>query len=99
MLFPLSDGVGVMFFRGMVLGFFGGLVLILLSYGAAETTVRLRRQTDWLRVLFGWSRDRHRLNRCVPWLECAARLGAPHDRPIETRRRFNGMFRNRSERN
>jgi hypothetical protein len=40
MLFPLSDGVWVMFFRGMVFGFFGGLVLILLflwsggKYGA-----------------------------------------------------------------
>ena len=32
MLFPLSDGVWVMFFRGMVFGFFGGLVLILLFF-------------------------------------------------------------------
>ncbi len=28
MLFPLSDGVWVVFFRGMVFGFIGGLVLI-----------------------------------------------------------------------
>jgi hypothetical protein len=40
MLFPLSDGVWVVFFRGMVFGFIGGLVLILLflwssgKYGA-----------------------------------------------------------------
>jgi hypothetical protein len=40
MLFPLSDGVWVMFFRGVVFGFIGGLVLILLflwssgKYGA-----------------------------------------------------------------
>jgi hypothetical protein len=40
MLFPLSDGVWVMLFRGMVFGLFGGLVLILLflwssgKYGA-----------------------------------------------------------------
>ncbi len=32
MLFPLSDGVWGVFFRGMVLGFFGGLVLILLFF-------------------------------------------------------------------
>ena len=30
MLFPLSDAVWGVFFRGMVFGFFGGLVLILL---------------------------------------------------------------------
>ena len=40
MLFPLSDGVWVVFFRGMVFGFIGGLVPILLflwssgKYGA-----------------------------------------------------------------
>lgn len=40
MLFPLGDGVWVVFFRGMVFGFIGGLVLILLflwssgKYGA-----------------------------------------------------------------
>jgi hypothetical protein len=40
MLFPLSDGVWGVFFRGMVFGFFGGVVLILLflwssgKYGA-----------------------------------------------------------------
>src|SRR5882762_4045103 len=32
MLFPLSDGVWAMFFRGMAFGFFGGLVLILLFF-------------------------------------------------------------------
>jgi hypothetical protein len=32
MLFPLRDAVLGMFFRGMVFGFFGGLVLILLFY-------------------------------------------------------------------
>jgi hypothetical protein len=32
MLFPLRDAVWGMFFRGMVFGFFGGLVLILLFY-------------------------------------------------------------------
>jgi hypothetical protein len=32
MLLPLSDSVWIMFFRGMVFGFFGGLVLILLFF-------------------------------------------------------------------
>ena len=32
MLFPLSDGVWGVLFRGMVFGFFGGLVLILLFF-------------------------------------------------------------------
>ncbi len=36
MLFPLSDAVWAMFFRGMVFGFLAGLVLILLFFWSSE---------------------------------------------------------------
>jgi hypothetical protein len=91
MLFPLSDGVCVVFFRGMVFGFIGGLVLILLFFWSSGKygALAVARPIGFVYFLAGLARGRHRLNRsdCVPWLECSARLGAPHDRPIETRRR------------
>ncbi len=89
MLFPLSDGVWGMFFRGMVFGFSGGLVLILLFLWSSGKYGALAALRPIGFVYFGWPRDWHRLNRsdCVPCLECPARLGAPHGRPIEKRRR------------
>ena len=72
MLFPLSDGVWGMFFRGMVFGFSGGLVLILLFLWSSGTYGALAALRPIGFVYFGWPTDWHRLNwsDCVPWLQC-----------------------------
>jgi hypothetical protein len=53
MLFPLSDAVWGMFFRGIVYGFLAGIVLIVLflwsgKYGALAGQDRLALYTFWL---------------------------------------------------